>query len=491
MADVDVLLLFTPFFQTFQKMDMKPLVIRNLYDKLNAEYLFGELRLDQPVIQVTDTGLLSIATYLERGGVGVRYFIPYPEVIPSVVPLITFSRYLNKLKGAIETMNPKIIGAGPYTNRYPSALAIFRFVKRFFPNIVTVLGGQHATFMDMQTLLDSKSIDIIVRGEGEKTMLQVVKALLRNRILRDVPGITYREEDGRIRRNPPTSPLKPSDIPILAYHLLPSWVKESKLILNVTTGRGCPNNCLYCTERNFWGMPRVRPAENVLEELKLVHEYNPLFVRFADDTFAWNPDFVSDLSRLVVKEGLSFQYLEIWTRVDQISDKRLDELGKMANKVKCCLGIESASPQVLRVMRKGITFDQSVKACKKITEHSAIPNAFWIVGHPGSNSQAEELSYEGQKHLMKQKLCMLHESSVFVPYPGSEPFYHPKQYGVEILSRDWSKFCENPHTFPPASCLKQLGPIEIFHHYVNHYLLNIQMLSEHLGYDWLDLSEKT
>lgn len=491
MTDIDVLLLHIPFFQLFENLEMLPLMLRILNEMLEQEY-FGihNVNSDIPSFQVTDTGLLSIAAYLEREGISVAYFCPYPEVLPSIFPSIAFNGYLEKLKSAIEVMNPKIIGAGPYTNRYPSTLAIFRFIKRFFPNIHNVIGGQHATFMDVQTLRDSHNIDIVVRGEGENIMLQLTKNLLRNKALDDVSGITYRADAGRIRKNPQAPPIKPSDIPIPAYNILPSWIKERNLILNVATGRGCPYNCLFCTERNFWETARIRPAKNVLDELRLVHERKPSVIRFADDTFTWNERFVSELSKLVSEEGLKFQSLHFWTRVDQINDERIENLKKMSDNVCFCLGLESASYQVLKEMRKGITFEQSINACKKIMKQGTVPSAFWIVGHPGSSSKEEEISYKGQKYLMKHKLCMLHETSVFVPYPGSEPFVNPKKYGVELLSNDWSKFCENPHTFPPASCLKQLNPVEIFHYYVNRYLLNIQMLSEHFGYSWQDLSEK-
>ena len=136
---------------------MLPFVIRNVHDKLETQFILehlydGELKIDRQVVQVTDTGLLSIAAFLEREGLGVHYFYPYPEVLPSIVPEIAFNGYVNKLKDAITTLNPKIIGAGPYSNRYPSTLAVFRFIKHFFPDLVTVLGGQHVTFMDVQTL---------------------------------------------------------------------------------------------------------------------------------------------------------------------------------------------------------------------------------------------------------------------------------------------------------------------------------------------------
>ena len=486
---IDVLLIHIPLLQNFifPIKDISPFVIRNLLSELKSEY--SGVELGESNLPITDYGILSIASYLKNEGMSVQYFYP---IIDDSNPVRGFSEYLNELRNAIKKYDPLVIGAGSYTYQYPLVLAIFRFVKILNPNIVTIIGGHHSSFMDVQTLRDSKSVDIVVRGEGEETLFRVVKSLHTNGHLQDVLGITYREKNDQIKRNDVPPKLDPDRIPVPTYDLIPDWLWKSRVVSNISTGRGCPHSCLFCTERKIWGKPRIRPVERIIEEIKLIyHDYNNLNINFNDDSFAWNSKFFYEILEAVKEEGMFFRKAHFLMRVDEINQNNLKELKKIAEKIEISLGLESASPKVLKVMRKNITFNQSICALKKIAKtDDIIPKAFWIIGHPGSDPEAEETSFRGQEFLMKNRLCMLHEVSTFIPYPGLEPFAEPNKYGVKILTYNWSKYCENPPTFPPVSCLGNLDPLDIYHYYNKRQTLSVKGLSEHLGYEWKDVSLK-
>jgi radical SAM superfamily enzyme YgiQ (UPF0313 family) len=448
------------------------------------KWLYGDGKWPtQKAVQISSEGLLSIGRYLADHDHHVHYFFPKIEDNTMSGGL---QQYLDVLRDYISHHEIKIVGAGPVTFNYHVAQIFMREVKRLSPDTCTILGGHHATFLPEYVLRESPFIDVVARHEGETQML----ALCEDNPRSEIAGISYRD-GSRICHNPDAPLLNGDDIPSQALSLVPSWVFQHKILLNLGVGRGCPFRCFFCTDRIFWkGKTRFKKVENVIDEITAtIEDFNMTQVRFTDDTFTLKSDMIIKLAQRLKEEGKMLKEAQVWTRIDRISDEILNALKLIAEKVEICLGVESGSPAVLCKMNKQITPRQILDGFKKVKKQKMITRAFWIIGHPDSNLEREKESLSLLDTLIKEDLCYLHETAIFQPYPGSEVFNNPKKHGVVIDSFHWPNYIENPPVFPPVSHLKEFSPFEIAQ---THYTFRIHILegfARKLGYSIEDLTE--
>ncbi|MEM3150517.1 MAG: radical SAM protein [Candidatus Nezhaarchaeales archaeon] len=247
----------------------------------------------------------------------------------------------------------------------PAAL-IARWVKRLFPDSLVVVGGPHPTFADEDVLKSVPEVDVVVRGEGELTALELVQRFAEGEALEGVKGITYRGREGIVRNEDRELIEDLDSLPFPAYHLLPVQNYRSfgakEPTFTVLTSRGCPFNCKFCVA---WKMNRrryrVRSVKNVVEELEyLVHRFKARFLSFVDDLFTISKERVKALCRAIRERSLSL----VWgceTRVDMVDRETLLEMRK-AGCYWIYFGLESASQSILNSMRKGIRVEQIKRA---------------------------------------------------------------------------------------------------------------------------------
>jgi anaerobic magnesium-protoporphyrin IX monomethyl ester cyclase len=421
--------------------------------------------------------------FLIDQGYHVEFF--FPEISENDISG-HMKEYFEALRGYLNHHDVKIAGLGPVTASYPLAQLITREIKKISPTTHTVLGGHHATFLPDYVLRESPSLDVVVRHEGETQML----ALCQDRPLPDIQGISYRDNQ-RIRHNPDASLLKGKDIPPITLSLLPQWVFQRDILLNIGTGRGCPYRCFFCTDKVFWGgKARNKQIEHVVQELRaVIEDFKIKKVRFTDDTFTIREDFVVEIGKKLREEAVEFEGIQAWTRIDTITDRIIHALKSIGEKVEICVGVESGSPSVLAKMNKRIKPQQVVDGLKKVKNHDILTHSFWVVGHPGSSPEKEAESLLFLDKLMSEGLCSICETSVFQPYPGSEAFENPREHDVVIDSFHWSNYRENPPFFPPVSHLKDFSSFEITQWYWTFRLHVLKWLSKALGYTSEDLNE--
>lgn len=213
------------------------------------------------------------------------------------------------------------------------------------PNIVTVLGGCHITFLPEETVSSCPAIDVGVIGEGEVTMLDLMHSIENGRSLDAVDGVVIRDE-GKIRKTRPRRLIEDLDtLPFPARHLLPmekyAALGEMTPIGNVITSRGCPFRCIFCASSRLYGNTfRARSPENVFEEVsELVDKYRINFIEFVDDTFTINKKRSFRLAELLRKLDVSWAF---GSRVDTVSSELLKAF-RRAGAIVFYMGIESAS----------------------------------------------------------------------------------------------------------------------------------------------------
>jgi anaerobic magnesium-protoporphyrin IX monomethyl ester cyclase len=353
-------------------------------------------------------GLALIGAVLEHAG----YFVNIIDANALNLPLDSIAE---KVKGA------ELIGLTAMTPSIDIALANARYLKKAYPDVPVILGGAHATLLPAETLEAAPEIDVIVRGEGEEIVLELVHALEAEHRLDDIDGITFRK-NGKIINNRTKSGLVDlNSLPFLAYHLLPVKYykphpphgRASPLAVMITS-RGCPYNCAYCSKPIFGKTFRAQTAERVIEEIIYYRKrFGIKELAFYDDVFTLDKKRTHDISDGIINKGIKL----LWsceTRVNLV-DKELLRHMKQAGCYSVSYGIESGSPEVLKAIDKGITLEQVTEAVRRTREAGMQAIGYFMIGSPGETPETIRQTIDFAKTL---KLDYV-QFAVTTPFPGT------------------------------------------------------------------------
>ncbi|MFC1915612.1 B12-binding domain-containing radical SAM protein [Chloroflexota bacterium] len=369
----------------------------------------------------------------------------------------------NPLWGEIETVirqqSPDIVGLSVMTPVCASALNVSRLVRRINPEISIVWGGVHPTLLPEETVqLDE--VDIVVRGEGEYTFLDIVEN--RNE-LDNISGITYLK-NGEIMHNPDRPLIQNLDeLPFPANHLMLIKGDYPEAFGSIITGRGCPYQCIFCASHKMWTRKvRYRSVPNVISEIKEIRKrYRVSHFTFEDDTFILNKKYTEDVCNMIMAEGLNITW-QCQTRADIITDELLRTM-KKAGCSSVDIGIESGDEATLRKIKKGVTLEQIRQAKKILKKNKMIFNALFMIGFPWETRTEIERTIA----LMKEIKPDYAGYSITTPYPGTELYDLCRADGVLPENIDWSAFFhQSPDMFlarniPKEEALQIIDETEI------------------------------
>ena len=399
-------------------------------------------------------GLLSLASFLNRGKMQARIIEVDNFVLDHEIGC-GFTEIREKVKGSInEALNETgvfLVGIGfAYTIQFDEVREIARLVKEIAPEVIVVVGGPHPSFLPDRTLKEIPEIDIVVRGEGEWTLADLLSKLGQNVPLGEVEGITFRERSGEIVSTSERDLGDVNELPVLDYSLLDVQFLRNGFV-NILASRGCDYNCTFCVERLLWRRTvRQVPEDNILTEINTAVETYNCSIAFEDSMFDLESqeflDFCDKLDRLGHGSHLR-KTAYLVSRVDCANERGLRRAGEVGIE-RIIFGIESGSEKVLKMMNKRITRDQIVDACKTAKDAGLNVNGFFIIGHPGDDLHEFEITYELAEYLLTRDLLDGGVVAKFIPYPGTAPFRFQEKYGVEILSYDWSKWGRFGGYFP-------------------------------------------
>ena len=389
-------------------------------------------------------GLLEIASFLEANGVSTSVLLLAHELEGSVRTggssgPIDEQQVESVLRDAIRRADPAVVGvSNQHTLNYPDCLKILEICKQIDGNIVTVIGGHHVTFQDAACAA-LPFVDVVVRGEGEWTLLELISVVEQGKDLAAVRGITFARE-GKLIRTPdrPLGDLR--ELPPVDYGLLPSAFVRRTAVYGMLS-RGCSYKCAFCAESAFWRKKRVFPVPRLIDEMATLQQaYGRPMDALEESMMAIGSrqslELCSELERHKIDLPPHFYIL---SRVDTMTDEGLQAL-KAVGINNIWIGIESASAQVLRMMNKRIGYDQTVEACRRLRDNGFNARSLWVIGHPGDNPQEAEYSLHELKRLYAQQLIRQAQPAIFVPFPGTPFFDQPERYGMEILTFDWRRW---------------------------------------------------
>jgi len=289
------------------------------------------------------------------------------------------------LERMLREEKPDMIGAGEEALYHHEALRLFGLAKEINPNIITIAGGHFFSWM-LEYGLNNCQIDIIVRFEGEETIVKLIESFLNKTDLSVVQGIAYRGKGGIVK-----TPLRPliedlDTLPLPAYDLMPMgkyspfgylWPQSATL----EHSRGCVDRCSFCSLWTFWGKHsqadiekgklevapkyRTKSVERTLEEIDIVYQrYGRRYIIWADPTFNVDSDWTDRFCEGLLKRNYKDLYWWAFLRADFVlKDEKLGILEKMvqAGLVHPLIGIERSCSDDLKAVNKSVYTRELVK----------------------------------------------------------------------------------------------------------------------------------
>lgn len=403
-------------------------------------------------------GILYLAAYLKKNGHSV--FVVDGSV-DSYQTLMT----------AVKEKRPDIFGVSAPTFLWRKAVKLLEDVKSQFPEIFLIVGGPHPTFFPEQCFIDSPSLDAVVIGEGEITLLEICKAIESRRSFDGITGAAFRPKDGKVRINQRREEINDIDeLPFPARELIDISKYKPALqqykVLPVTSimgSRGCPFQCIFCAHVTG-NKTRYRSPQSIANEIRfLINNYGIKEISFWDDTMTVNKDRVIELCRIMKRESMGV----IWSaqaRVNTVDLQMLREM-KSAGCWKIFFGVESLMQKNLDALKKGTTSGQVVDAISWAKEAGIETEASFIFGIPGETY--EEAKAEVREIIKLDPDYM--KCFPLTPIPGTELYAHVTKYG-KMLAQNFDDFTENKVVFIPYTMTeKQLTGI-VSYAYKKFYL---------------------
>jgi len=345
----------------------------------HAYYLSDDLKEQKIMKPYPPLGLLYVSAYLISKG------------IPNDVFDSTFSSKEEQLAFILER-KPKIISI--YTNLM-TKIEIVKLIKTLktklygFPKII--LGGPDVTY-NVENYLKAGA-DFLVIGEGEETTHELYNSIINKGDFSGVNGIAYLENGAVVKTLARTKfkeldelPLPNRDaIPIEKY--LETWKKNhGESSMTISTQRGCPYTCKWCSTAVYGQSYRRRPAHLVAREMKMLKEkYNPNAIWFVDDVFTISHKWLTTFHEEVVKQKAQIRF-ECITRAERLNDEIL-QLLKDAGCFRIWIGAESGSQKIIDLMDRRVDVNHVKKIIQKTNSLGIETGTFIMLGYPGETEE--------------------------------------------------------------------------------------------------------
>lgn len=343
--------------------------------KILLAYQSGLPHRNDPYISLVPTGLCYLHSSLIETG--------HDSI------LANFSAWSTKrVKQELLKFNPDFIGISQWTHNRHSSLELARTCRNILPNSTIIMGGGHATFCYEDILFENSPVNIVVIGEGETTLIELVSQSQSESEWHGINGLAFRCGKDLVI-TPPRKNLDDLDrmpIPSLYFDKSVGLDIEMQSEFIVTT-RGCPSSCYFCSSPDFWGR-RVRfrsPAKIVEEILYIRKKFGLIYFSIRDDTFTADRNRVLEFCRLLQKRDVNILW-NCQSRVTAIDEELVIEM-KRAGCECIQLGIESGSQRILQHLGKKISTVEILDACTIIKEIGINLSIYLISDVPGETSE--------------------------------------------------------------------------------------------------------
>jgi len=398
-------------------------------------------------------GILELAAYLEAHDKNVEI-----KVLDCQAERIGW----RELEKHIEDFNPDVIAPGAVAtcNTY-TVLRTLELAKKVNPEVITVVGGQHFTALAHESLEKYPEIDVVVRGEGERTFTELIESIKKGKPFTEVKGISFCH-NGKIIHNPPRPLIKNLDeLPFPGYQFVEENIKEYHFAMMagrkagyalIEGSRGCFHRCVFCSQWRHWGGTwRAKTPRRIADEMEYCYtKYGIRFLWLTDDNLGLGKR-TSELCDEIMKRGIADDIM--WfaqARCDDIVhySKILPKMRK-AGCLWILTGIESHSQETLENFNKGIKPSDAEKAIKLLQENDIFAQATFIIGERrDTHKSIEELRKFVNKVDPDLAIFM-----ILTPFPGTELYEVAKRNGW-IEDTNWAHY-DMAHAVMPTETLSR------------------------------------
>lgn len=349
--------------------------------------------------------------------------------------------------------NTDVIGISTmFTMNWISDRVLIDKMGEAFPNAVIIAGGEHITAIPEFSISKTKRLDVCVLGEGEETIVEVLKAIEAKQDLQTVAGIVYKTASGEIKRTEPRKRIrKLDDIPWPAWQLFPMKnYYEHSMVYGVDRGksipimatRGCPFSCTFCSSPDMWGTKySMRTPSDVADEIEYMQrEFNIVNFDFFDLTAIIDKRWIIDFCKIILERKIIMTWqIPAGTRSEAITA----EVARYLYQSGCrniTYAPESGSPEILQLIKKKVVLSHMLRSMRYSSLEGMNIKINFIMGFPD----------ETHKNLLQSLWFLVRASwvgvndmapSIFQPYPGSALFRRLQDEG-KIDMNDDSYFYE-------------------------------------------------
>ncbi|MFA6455132.1 MAG: radical SAM protein [Patescibacteria group bacterium] len=330
-------------------------------------------------------GLAYIAAFLEKNGLAVDVF--------DADALKMSEEEMEKYFLALPE-KPDIVGITMMTAGFYAGRQTIQVVRKALSGAVIIAGGNHVSALPGETLKEIPELDFVIKGEGEITMLELVKALENKSDFKSIEGIYYRENNNIISTPPrelmtdlDSLPLPAREkFPLDKYKTHPPYGLKNPY-MHMITSRGCPYGCAYCSKSVFGRRLRMRGAVNVVDEIEeLIKKYGIKEIKFYDDDFTLDMKRAEAICDEIIKRKIIIPW-SCTTRVDLVTEQLLKKM-KQAGCWLISYGVESGCQDLIDLIGKGIKLEQVQKAFSWTAKAKIKTLAYFMVGLPGETVES-------------------------------------------------------------------------------------------------------
>ncbi len=413
------------------------------------------------------TGLLVLAAYVEQ---------ELPDVRIEILDCQAERKDWKDVERRIESDPPSIVASSGFTcNAYVCA-RVAEIAKTIDGDIVTVVGGQHFSSTPEESLRDFPEIDYIVRGEGEVTLVELIRSLMDGGEVTHVNGLSFRH-NSEVVHTPERQLIENLDaLPYPAYHLVEENLQKYHFTMMagkntrymiMEGSRGCRYRCTFCSQWKHWnGAWRTKSAKRIAEEMEYLHErFGGEFLWFTDDNFSYRVRAEGLWQEL---RGRDFTGEVTWffqARTDDMvqNPELVAKLRDVGNNW-ILVGVENHSPEVLRDFNKGARVDDAFQAMRILNDYDIFSHAMFVIG--SRRDTAESIA-----QLRRFSLDLGSDLSIYTvltPYPGTDVHAEALQKGW-IEDTNYAHY-DMAHAIMPTEFLtRRQVQEELFHCYRAFY----------------------
>jgi anaerobic magnesium-protoporphyrin IX monomethyl ester cyclase len=364
----------------------------------------------------------------------------------------------DEVRAEVRRRRPRFVGTYAITATIGDCLELGRIVKEEVPEATFILGGVHPTFM-WQELLDTPGcpVDFIVRGEGEKTVEQLLRKLLNGGDFTDVPGLAYRHDGAGAETTAARSFLEdleeyPAAFDIVDWSIYKYFVIPQARLGAISTSRGCNFTCTFCSQQKFWARSwRSRSPETVVDELqRLNDDHGVNVVLFTDEYPTLDAERWEEiLDRIIALRREIYVLME--TRAEDIvRDRAILPKYREAGVVHVYVGLEATDQDTLDRIGKNASVEEGRESLRLIREHGMLSETSFVLGFPEETADSVTRTLKIARHFDPDMAHFL----AITPWPYSDLYHEVKD---RIAVTDYSSYnLIEPIIEPHAMSLREI-----------------------------------